>query len=198
MSDKETGRSCSHHSVPDATLWPPWKKKNALLHHLGQMFNPCVVTLTTATHARCQKCVIFTPSGGKYQSQNNHPPWKDRAELHLRGFDVVRAGRQHAQIPVIPDTKTVLHCLIGADTPPTAPLLPLGSVVPVQEKWHYRTETVSIRDSLSQDWKLKPHQAGSYISRLGRESSSRLIKDRVQRVLFLWAQMCWINHFPRT
>lgn len=65
------------------------------------------------------KRVFFTAAGGKYQSQRYHP-WKDRAELHLAacGFDVVWAGRRHAQIPVILDTKTVLLCLIVSDTPP--------------------------------------------------------------------------------
>lgn len=91
-------------------------------------------------------CLLYSSLGEENQSQSYHP-WKDGAELHLApcGFDVVWAGRQHAQIPVILRTKTALHCLIVADTPPAEPLLPLVAVVlgSLQEMWHrYRTQTV--------------------------------------------------------
>lgn len=112
----------------------------------------CVVTVTTATHECWQmekkkkRCLLYSSLGEGNQSQSYHP-WKDGAELHLApcGFDVVWAGRQHAQIPVILRTKTALHCLIVADTPPAEPLLPLVAVVlgSLQEMWHrYRTQTV--------------------------------------------------------
>lgn len=72
------------------------------------------------------------------------------------GFDVVWAGRRHAQIPVILDSESVLHCVITASPPTKVQLFRLRSgrhdITPGhRQMW--------IRDSARQDWKFRRHRA---------------------------------------
>lgn len=110
----------------------------------------CVVTLIAATHACCQRNVFSFLSVLREISNSQMSSMKERAELHLEpcGFDGVWVGRQHAQIPVILDAYTVLHCVIITDTPPHLASAPTRCS-------HYRTQT----DSACHDWKFKVYRA---------------------------------------
>lgn len=99
-----------------------------------------------------------------------------------------------------PNAKTVQHCLIVTDTPPS-PLLPHRASPPTRcsssSGDRYRKQAVFIyRDSACQDWKINFQQAvllqvgeGTQLQSRDGPGPGRVISR---------AQICWINHFSQT